>query len=40
VAVLAVNAVAAIALGCLVYAAHHLYVRSRSGPQLAQLQTE
>jgi sulfate permease, SulP family len=40
VAVLAVNAVAAIALGCLVYAGHHLYVRSRSGPQLAQLQTE
>jgi len=40
VAVLAVNAVAAIALGCLVYAGHHLYVRSRSGPQLIQLQTE
>ncbi len=40
VAVLAVNAVAAIALGCLVYAGHHLYVRSRSGPQLVQLQTE
>jgi SulP family sulfate permease len=40
VAVLAVNAVAAIALGCLVYAGHHLYVRSRSGPQLTQLQTE
>jgi SulP family sulfate permease len=40
VAVLAVNAVAAIALGCLVYGGHYLYVRSRSGPQLAQLQTE
>ena len=40
VAVLAVNAVAAIALGCLVYGSHYLYVRSRSGPQLAQLQTE
>jgi len=40
VAVLAVNAVAAIALGCLVYAGHYLYVRSRSGPQLTQLQTE
>src|SRR3981081_528231 len=33
IAVLAVNAVAAIALGCLVYAGPHLYVRSRSGPQ-------
>jgi SulP family sulfate permease len=40
VAVLAVNAVAAIALGCLIYGGHHLYARSRSGPQLAQLQTE
>jgi SulP family sulfate permease len=40
IAVLAVNAVAAIALGCLVYAGHHLYVRSRSGHQLVPLQTE
>jgi SulP family sulfate permease len=40
IAVLAVNAVAAIALGCLVYAGHYLYVRSRSGHQLVPLQTE
>ncbi len=36
VAVLMVNAVAAIAIGCLVYAAHYLYLRSHPRPQLAQ----
>jgi sulfate permease, SulP family len=40
IAVLAVNAVAAIALGCLVYAGHHVYLRSRSGPRMVQLQAE
>lgn len=40
VAVLVVNAVAAIALGCLLYAGHHIYVRSRPGHVLSRLQTE
>lgn len=39
-AVLLVNAVAAIALGCLLYAGHQVYVRSRSQPSLAHFQTE
>src|SRR5581483_8529119 len=40
VAVLTVNAVAAIAVGCLLYAGHHLYVRTRPGQTLPELQTE
>ena len=40
VAVLVVNAVAAIAIGCLLYAAYHRFSKSRSGAPLAQLQTE
>ena len=39
-AVLLVNAVAAIAIGCLLYAGHGIYVRTRPEPTLARLQTE
>jgi SulP family sulfate permease len=39
-AVLLVNAVAAIAIGCLLYAVHHRFSKARSGAPLAQLQTE
>jgi fluoride ion exporter CrcB/FEX len=34
-AVLIVNAVAAIAIGCLIYAAHQIYVKARSRPEPA-----
>jgi SulP family sulfate permease len=40
VAVLLVNAVAAIAIGCLLYATYQRFSKSRSGAPLAQLQTE
>lgn len=39
-AVVLVNAVAAIAIGCLLYAGHAIYVKSRPEPALARLQTE
>ena len=39
-AVLLVNAVAAIAIGCLLYAGHQRFSKSRSGAPLGQLQTE
>jgi len=40
VGVLTVNAVAAIAIGCLLYAGHQIYVRTRPAQALPELQTE
>jgi len=39
-AVLTINAVAAIAIGCLLYSGSHVYSRLRVEPSLVRLQTE